>query len=412
MLLERDFCERIRSLGGELYIAGGWVRDLVIGRPSHDKDYVVCGLDDTTLTAAFAARSAGRAFPVFLIEVDGVPREVALARTERKAGRGYRGFIASFSPDTTIEEDLYRRDTRMNSMALRLPDMTLIDPFGGRRDIELGRISATSEHFRDDPVRSLRAARQAAELGFDVAPNTIGLMGDTREELACEPGERVLGEIRKALGTPAPAKFFTTLKAADLLRAVLPEIADLCGVEQPLPWHRGLDAFEHTMEVLTRTSERTTEVRTRFAALVHDIGKGMTPREVWPHHYDHPALGLDVLERMNSRMTLPKSWLRFARFVVSKHMDIPRVRAPGKIFDLLSEIRRHDFSAREIAAVIAADKGTAPPWLIHADELTDFLRERQRVLTFPPSLPPSGRSEWLRERLASALADRLRQLSR
>ncbi len=408
MLSESEFCEKIRSLGGQLYVAGGWVRDFVIGRTARDKDYVVCGLTAETLKDEFPVRSVGSRFPVFLLLVDGCLREVALARTERKTGRGYRGFDVSFSPRTTIEEDLYRRDTRINSMALRLPDMTLIDPFGGRTDIEQRVIGATSAHFREDPVRSLRAARQAAELGFEVEAGTLALMNETLDELAREPAERVFGEIRKALASPAPARFFTTLDSAGLLGAALPEIADLRGVEQSAACHRGLDAFERAMDALTRVCELTPDAGTRFAALVRDIGKGATPREPLPRRYDHPARALERLARMDARMTLPKSWLRFARFVVARHMDIPRVRAAGKIFDLLLEISRHGFSAREVAAVVAADTGSAPPWLLRADELTDFIRAERKSVTFPPGLPPSERSGWLRARLSSALARKLK----
>ena len=272
MLTEKEFAQKIINLGGQAYIAGGWVRDRCLGRSAHDKDYVVCGLGKETFEDAFSATPVGKQFPVYLLQIDGASREVALARTERKAGHGYHGFETSFTPETTIEEDLFRRDTRMNSMAIRLSDGEFVDPFGGRDDIENHLVQATSFHFRDDPVRALRAARQAAQLGFTVAAGTISLMRDCAAELAQEPSERYFNELLKALQSAKPSVFFETLREADLLSVVFPQLAALCGVEQPALYHHGYDAFEHTMRVLDRTASLSQNEITRFAALVHDLG--------------------------------------------------------------------------------------------------------------------------------------------
>ena len=401
---EREFAGRIAALGGQLYVVGGWVRDRLIGRPSEDKDYVVCGLGAQTLEREFQVRSVGRQFPVYLLEVGGRLSEVALARTERKAGTGYRGFEARFSPDTTIEEDLYRRDTRMNSMAVRLPGGELVDPFGGRGDIENKIIRATSEHFRDDPVRALRAARQSAQLGFSIAPGTVELMSACRGELAWEPVERVFAEMRRALASPQPELFFTALRDAGILDAVFPELTALDGVEQPAKYHRGLDAFEHSLEVLRRTAALTPRAATRFAALVHDLGKGLTPREEWPRHVGHEERGVAALERFNARMTLPRPWYRFARFMIANHMRLPRLRRPGAIVAIIGEMRRGGFDAAEVAAVIRADHGALPGFLQHYDPYAAVLDEERARLTFPADLPPSQRARWLNARLAEALA--------
>ena len=401
---ESEFAGRVAALGGQLYVVGGWVRDRLIGRPSEDKDYVVCGLNAKTLEREFQVRSVGRQFTVYLLEVGGRLSEVALARTERKAGTGYRGFEARFSPDTTIEEDLYRRDTRMNSMAVRLPGGELVDPFGGRGDIENKIIRATSEHFRDDPVRALRAARQAAQLGFSIAPGTVELMSACRGELAREPAERVFAEMRKALASPRPELFFTALRDAGILDAVFPELAALIGVQQPALFHRGLDAFAHTMAVLRRTAALTPKEATRFAALVHDLGKGLTPREAWPHHVGHEERGLAALERFNGRMTLPRPWYRFARFMIANHMRLPRLRRPGAIVAVIGEMRRGGFDAAEVAAVIRADHGALPGFLQHYDLYAAVLDEERARLTFPADLPPQARGRWVNERLAEALA--------
>ena len=404
MLTEDQFTQKVIALGGQAYIAGGWVRDLLLDRPAHDKDYVVCGLSKETFENAFSATPTGKQFPVYLLNIDGACREVALARTERKTGRGYHGFEVEFTPETTIEEDLFRRDTRMNSMAVHLPDCEIVDPFGGRDDIENRLVRATSFHFRDDPVRALRAVRQAAQLGFTVADDTIDLMRECAVELALEPSERIFGEMRKALQSAQPSVFFTTLRMASLLSPIFPELDALCDVEQPTLYHFGLDAFEHTMNVLDRTATLSENEITRFAALLHDLGKGLTPREQWPHHYGHEKLGLAALHSMNERMTLPKPWYRFASFIIRCHMDITRTKKAGKIIELLLEMQKYRFPPEEVAAVITADHDRTPQWLQNANELLRMIEEERRNVVFPAVISPSQRGDWLKMILAGKLA--------
>ncbi|MDR1134324.1 MAG: hypothetical protein LBL05_09165, partial [Synergistaceae bacterium] len=199
-MTEREFARAVREAGGRAFIAGGWVRDRLRGVKPRDRDYVVTGLGEDVFAAVFAgAKRVGRGFPVYLLEVDGAPCEIAFARRERKTGPGYRGFEISARPDITIEEDLYRRDTTINSMAESLETGELIDPWGGARDIGRRVVRATSDHFADDPVRALRAARHSAQFGYAIEPGTVRVMEKCREELALEPGERLTNELRMAL---------------------------------------------------------------------------------------------------------------------------------------------------------------------------------------------------------------------
>ena len=225
-MTEATFVAHIRSAGGRVFRVGGCVRDRFRGVPAKDVDYVVTGIAEEKFCALFPrAEKIGRAFPVYHVRVDGVRREVAFARRERKTGTGYRGFDVAFDPFVTIEEDLYRRDTRMNAMAIELPEGALLDPYGGRADIAAGVIRAVSHHFTDDPVRALRAARQAAEFGFRVEEGTLRYMNACAAELKNEPTERLMGELRRALAAPRPSVFFRVLRAADLLAVTFPEIA-------------------------------------------------------------------------------------------------------------------------------------------------------------------------------------------
>ena len=408
MLTEQQFSQSIEALGGSLYIAGGWVRDRLLGRCAADRDYVVCGLTAEKLCGAFHCVAVGRRFPVFLIEVDGVPREVALARRERKIGRGYHGFETCFTPETSIEEDLYRRDTTMNSMALRLSDGRIIDPFGGQRDLHAAVIRATSSHFRDDPVRALRAARQCAQLGFSIEPGTMALMKDCHDELLDEPAERFFCEMKKALESPDPPAFFLALRDAEILDAAFPELDALRGVPQPVLYHKGLDAFDHTMEVLKRAAALSPRAETRFAALVHDLGKALTSPEVLPHHYGHEQAGLEALKCLNRRMTLPRFWYRMAHFIIERHMALRKIRRAGAIVKIMEQIRRCALDPGEILAVLRADHGGEPDFLLHYDQYCLWLNEARKQFPVPETVPPEKRSLWLHCRLSSELAGKMR----
>ena len=404
---EEEFVKAVEGAGGTVYLVGGWVRDHLRGATPRDKDFVITGLEREAFAELFPAASLiGHAFPVYLVEIDGVRSEVSFARRERKSGHGYRGFAVDFGAEVTIEDDLFRRDTRINSMAYRLPAMELIDPYGGRSDLAHCVIRATSHHFSEDPVRALRAARQAAELGFVIEDGTRTLMADCAAELEEEPTERIVHELSRALAAPQPSLFFEALAHASLLESVFPEIFALKGKTQPPQYHPEGDAYCHTMQIVDVVARKTQTIEARFAALVHDIGKGQTPEEMLPHHYGHEQRGLLVLDAWNKRMTLPKSWLMAAHFVIKEHMRAPLLKKTGKIADLLLAVEKSGFSFADFRRIICADHGALPYYLVHGEEL---LRKMLQVrgTEAPPELRGADVGKWLHEERVRRLAQLL-----
>ena len=404
---EEEFVKAVEGAGGTVYLVGGWVRDHLRGATPRDKDFVITGLEREAFAELFPAASLiGHAFPVYLVEIDGVRSEVSFARRERKSGHGYRGFAVDFGAEVTIEDDLFRRDTRINSMAYRLPAMELIDPYGGRSDLAHCVIRATSHHFSEDPVRALRAARQAAELGFVIEDGTRTLMADCATELEEEPTERIVHELSRALAAPQPSLFFEALAHASLLESVFPEIFALKGKTQPPEYHPEGDAYCHTMQIVDVVARKTQTIEARFAALVHDIGKGKTPEEMLPHHYGHEQRGLLVLDAWNKRMTLPKAWLMAARFVIKEHMRAPLLKKTGKIADLLLAVEKSGLSFADFRRIICADHGTLPYYLVHGE---DLLRKMLQVrgTEAPPELRGADVGKWLREERVRRLAQLL-----
>lgn len=374
-MTETKFAKIIRNLGGRAYIVGGYVRDLIRGVKAKDKDYSLVGIREEDFIREFPkAERVGKSFPVYIVFIDNVGCEVAFARREWKVGTGYRGFETSFTPSITIEEDLYRRDTTMNAIALELPDRIFVDPFHGIEDIRAKKIRAVSKHFLDDPVRALRAARQSTELGFEITPETYDYMEACREELKLEPSDRIIGELKRALNSKVPSIFFRTLLRANLLDAIFPEIFDLIGKTQPSAFHPEGDAFEHSMQILDGVAKSRPSVEIRFAALCHDLGKGTTPEDMLPHHYQHETRGLDVLDSWNQRMTLPKNWVKLARFVISQHMRAPQMEKPGKIVEFLFDLRRSRIPLEDFLEIIRLDNhGKLPFHLEHARELLEVM---------------------------------------
>ena len=227
-MTEQTFAEKVMSSGGKSFIVGGAVRDLIMGKTPHDKDYVITGVSEECFIKVFPeAKKVGNTFPVYLLYIDDISCEVAFARTERKSGHGYHGFVVSFDPSVTIEEDLYRRDSTMNAMAIDLVTKELVDPFGGKEDIASKVIKAVSHHFLDDPVRSLRAARQAAEHGFIISNATIEMMKQSKEELKTVTHDRFFKELEKALKSKHPEMFFKYLKETDLIEVCFPILTSI-----------------------------------------------------------------------------------------------------------------------------------------------------------------------------------------
>lgn len=394
---EEEFAKKIRAAGGTAYLVGGAVRDKFRGVEAHDRDYCITGIDEKTFTEFFPdTPKFGKSFPVYAVRIDGTPCEVAFARTERKIGTGYRGFEVSFSPSVTIEQDLYRRDTTINAMAIELLNGKLIDPYGGREDVLNKKIRAVSEHFIDDPVRALRAARQAAQFDFEICAETIAAMKFCGEELAREPTERIFDELETALKTDKPSIFFRSLERADLLAITFPEIENLRGKIQPTEFHPEGDAYEHTLNILDEVAKINPKPLVRFAALMHDIGKGATPPEILPHHYLHELRGLEVLREMNRRMTLPNDWKKVAAFVIREHMRAPRLEKAGKVVELLLALNSLNISVKDFCDVIRADNHGLPSYLEHAQEIIDELLKIGGK-DAPPELRGSAVGKWIRE---------------
>ena len=373
-MTEVDFAKKIHELGGKAYLVGGAVRDKFRGVHAHDRDYCVTGVDKKIFAEAFPhAVKFGKSFPVYSVEIDGKFCEVAFARTERKVGTGYRGFEILFAPNVTIEQDLFRRDTTINAMAIEILSGALVDPFGGREDVINKKIRAVSEHFIDDPVRALRAARQASQFNFEICAETVEAMKLCGEELSHEPTERIFDELETALKTDKPSIFFRNLERANLLEITFPEIAQLRGKIQPAYYHPEGDSYEHTLQIVDDVAKINSNPMVRFAALMHDIGKGTTPPEMLPHHYKHEKRGLEVLNQMNRRMRLPNEWKKTAAFVIREHMRAPRLEKPGKIVDLLLNLHGLKLGVKDFCDIIRVDNHGLPPYLEHAKEIIDEL---------------------------------------
>lgn len=303
----------------KIYRVGGAVRDRMLGLPVKDTDWVVVGATVQQMLDE-GYQQVGRDFPVFLHPK--TKQEHALARTERKSGRGYTGFIVNASPEVTLEEDLMRRDLTINAMAEN-EQGELVDPYHGQRDIAERVLRHVSDAFAEDPLRVLRVARFAARfshLGFKVADETMVLMRklvDDGEMQHLVP-ERVWQEMQLALATPHPEVFFEVLRECGALPVLLPELAALFGVPQPEFFHPEIDTGVHVMMVLQQAALLSKDVVVRFAAMVHDLGKGTTPREIWPSHTGHEERGTALIEQVCERLRVPND-CRELGILVSRH---------------------------------------------------------------------------------------------
>ena len=301
----------------KVYKVGGAVRDRLLDRPVSDCDWVVVGATPADLIAR-GYRPIGRDFPVFLHPE--THEEYALARTERKTAPGYTGFVFQSSPEVTLEDDLRRRDLTINAMA-EDPDGRLIDPYGGRADLAAGILRHVSPAFVEDPVRLLRVARFAARMGFQVAEETLGLMREmvTGGEIDALVPERVFAELDRALGEPKPRRFFEVLHACGALEVLFPELARLFGVPQPARYHPEIDTGVHILLVLDVVASLSADRRVRFAALVHDLGKGTTPREQWPSHRGHEERSVALIHGLCDRYRVPNDYRDLAVLVARYH---------------------------------------------------------------------------------------------
>ena len=304
----------------EIYKVGGAVRDRLLGRPVTEVDWVVVGASAEQMSE-LGYRAVGADFPVFLHPQSG--EEYALARTERKSGRGYGGFTFHASPDVTLEEDLVRRDLTVNAMAEDAQGR-LIDPYGGQRDLAARLLRHVSPAFAEDPLRVLRVARFAARyapLGFRVAPETLVLMRQLSEsgELRALTPERSWKEISRALLEPRPDVFVQVLRDCGALAELLPEVDALFGVPQTAVHHPEIDTGEHVLRVLRQCAEHDQPLLVRWACLLHDVGKGLTPRVEWPRHIAHEQKGRKLIDAVNARCKVPRDCAELALLVGEFH---------------------------------------------------------------------------------------------
>lgn len=350
--------QKIAGLGGRLFLVGGAVRDAFMGKAPHDHDFVVTGLTVDKFKEAFGnPPMTGNLFPVFRLMIGDEECEIAFARREKKTGAGHNGFVMEFDPSIGIEDDLIRRDATMNAIAVDVLSGEVIDPFGGCRDIERRMISAVSEHFVEDPLRALRVARQAAVFGFGVDDRTLRLMSCCAEELRGVPDERVWGELRKALMSERPSVFFRVLSEGGVLGCCFPELEALIGQTQPAEFHPEGDAFEHTMLVIDKVASMNGSLEARFDALFHDVGKGLTPKELLPKHHGHDRAGAELIRSWNSSR-FPAKLRKSAEMTAKRHMKailLPKMKS-GTVLELLESIRK-SCSLDAFRTVVEADSG-------------------------------------------------------
>ena len=328
------------------YIVGGAVRDELLKRPVVDRDWVVVGSTPQAMRdAGFVA--VGADFPVFLHPV--TKEEYALARTERKTAPGYRGFSFDASPDVTLEEDLQRRDLTINAMA-RDEDGSLVDPWGGQRDLAGKVLRHVSPAFAEDPVRILRLARFAARFpDFSVAPETLALaarMVDGGEVDALVP-ERVWQELARGLTEAQPSRMFELLRACGALARLLPEVDRLWGVPQRADYHPEIDTGVHLMMVLDMAARLNGSLAVRFACLGHDLGKGTTPADVLPRHLGHEQRSVELVRGVCERLRVPTACRELAEVVAREHGNVHRSAEFGaaavlRLLERCDAIRRPD----------------------------------------------------------------------
>ncbi|TEU24874.1 multifunctional CCA addition/repair protein [Alkanindiges illinoisensis] len=325
----------------QVYLVGGAVRDQLLGRTVVERDYVVVGATpEQMLTAGY--KPVGSDFPVFLHPQS--KEEYALARTERKSGVGYGGFTFYTSPDLPLEEDLIRRDLTINAMALA-EDGSIIDPYGGQQDLHNRLLRHVSPAFIEDPLRVLRVARFAARyapLGFSVAPETLALMQElvNQGEINHLTPERIWKETQRALLEDRADVYFEVLRQCGALKVIMPEVDALFGVPQRPEYHPEVDTGIHTLMTLQRACEAQYSDRVRFATVLHDLGKALTPTDLLPRHAEHETRGVEPIRALCQRLKVPSQYQQLAELVCREHLLCHRVMElrPGTIWRLLQRL--------------------------------------------------------------------------
>jgi tRNA nucleotidyltransferase (CCA-adding enzyme) len=369
-----------------VYVVGGAVRDRLLGLEVRDRDHVVVGATPEDMTA-LGFQPVGKDFPVFLHPK--THEEYALARTERKTARGYKGFQVHAAPDVTLEEDLRRRDLTINAIAESATG-ELIDPYHGQADVAARVFRHVSEAFAEDPVRILRVARFAARFpGFSVAPESLALMREMTAsgEVDALVPERVWQELARGLMEDQPSRMFLLLRECGALARLLPELDTLFGVPQNPKSHPEIDTGDHVMRVIDQAALAGHALPVRFAALLHDLGKGLTPKENWPHHGGHEAAGLELVKQVAIRLRAPVECSGLAQIVTRWHGQAHQADSMGAtgLLDLLEQtdaFRRPDRFMQFLQAC-AADFHGRPGWetrpFTQADRLLQALTAARQV---------------------------------
>jgi tRNA nucleotidyltransferase (CCA-adding enzyme) len=349
--------------GLQVYLVGGAVRDKLLARDGGDRDWVVVGATPDDMTAR-GFRPVGKDFPVFLHPETN--EEYALARTERKSGRGYRGFVVHADAGVTLEDDLARRDFTINAIAENVDSGERVDPFNGVADIEARLLRHVGPAFVEDPVRILRAARfmaRFAALGFRIADETMALMRDMVEDGEVDHlvPERIWQELLRALREPKPSAFVLTLRECGALARVLPEVDALFGVPQRAEYHPEIDAGIHTGMVMDMAAQLAPQDDLiGFAAMTHDLGKALTPEHVLPKHLMHEHNGLQPLAELCERLRVPTEHRALAEVVCREHLNIHRLDElkPATVHDLIARCDGFRKPARiaQMAIACEADK--------------------------------------------------------
>ncbi|QJC28199.1 multifunctional CCA addition/repair protein [Enterobacteriaceae endosymbiont of Plateumaris braccata] len=344
----------------KIYLVGGAVRDIILNLKFSDRDWLVVGAD-INLMIKLGYKLVGKDFPVFLHPI--THEEYALARTEKKSGHGYEGFTYYSSPNVTLEEDLLRRDLTINAIA-QDQSGKFYDPYNGIKDIHDKLLKHVSSSFKDDPLRVLRVARFAAKLShlkFSIDKNTFKLMKimSSSGELSYLKPERIWKETENALKGSNPHIYFKTLRKCGALSIIFPEIDKLYGVPAPAKWHPEIDTGIHTMMTLSIASKLTSNIEIRFAALCHDLGKGITPKKLWPRHHGHGIAGIPLIKKLCKRLKIPNN-IRDLAVLSAKVHDIIHDIYNQKAEDILNiyniiDAWRKPYRVKQIALISESD---------------------------------------------------------
>lgn len=350
-----EIANKIKEKGGTLYLVGGAVRDEILKKENHDEDYTVTGLSENEFEALFPnAHKRGKFFGIYDIE----NKEFALARKEYKIGIGHKEFDIKNGKDISIEEDLSRRDITINSMAKNVLTGEVIDIYNGKEDLKNKIIRATTNAFIEDPLRVYRVARFASTLEFNVEQNTIEMMRKLKEELKSLSQERVFIEFKKALQSNKPSIFFEVLRKANVLDVHFKEIYNLIGKSQPIEYHPEGDSYNHTMIVVDNSTKLTNDLSIRFSSLVHDLGKGITPEKMLPHHYGHDINGVKLVESFGKRLKVPQNFIKCGKVAAKEHMlgGIFNQMTPKKQVDFINRVSKSKLGLDGMKIVVMADR--------------------------------------------------------